>query len=131
MKSLSKNNFKFKLSAKNKIAGISKLPYLKLVYIAIGVNTAVILGILIFQNLIPPEVPLFYGLPEGNTQVANSEELIIPSMISLLVILTNISVSSILQNDYLKRVLIIVSIIITLLSLITTLEILYLVGNFR
>jgi hypothetical protein len=130
MKIAPKKKFKVRFSAKSKMANIAKLPFLKLIYVSIAINVATIIGILSFKRFIPPEIPLFYGLPEGNAQVATNEELIIPSMVSLLVVLINISLSSLIQNEYLKRTLIIVSLIISLLSLITTLEIAFLVGSF-
>lgn len=130
MKIAPKKKFKASFLGKNKIASIVKLPFLRLIYFSIVINVITIAGILLFKRFIPPEVPLYYGLPEGNNQVAASQELIIPSMVSLLVVLVNISLASLLQNEYLKRTLIIVSLIITLLSLITTLEIVFLVGSF-
>lgn len=129
-KNKKKVKFKIKFSAKDKLVNVSKLPFLKLIYISILLNVMTMLVILFLKKQIAPEIPLFYGLPEGNSQIATNEELIIPSMISLLVILTNITISAVLQNEFLKKVLIIVSLIITLLSLTTTLEIFFLIGNF-
>lgn len=125
-----KGKFKIKFSAKDRLASVSKLPFLKLIYLSIFLNVFTMLGILLLKKNISPELPLFYGLPEGESQIASNEELIIPSMISLLVILINITISSVLQNEFLKRVLIIVSLIITLLGLTTTLEIFFLIGSF-
>lgn len=122
--------FKIRFLPKNKVVDITKLPYLNLIYISIVIDVIVIAAVLFLSNLIPPKVPLFYGLPEGENQLGTGYQLIIPSMVSLLVILINISLSSLLANEFLKRSLIIVSLIITLLSLITTLEVIFLVGSF-
>jgi hypothetical protein len=129
MKASAKKKFKIRYQPKNKLENITKLPFLKLVYLSIAINVVVIVAVLVFKKYIPPQVPVFYGLPEGENQLANMEELIIPSMASLLVILINISLASLLKNDYLKRTMIIVSLTISLLSLITTLEIVFLVGS--
>jgi hypothetical protein len=122
--------FKIRFLPKNKVVDITKLPFLNLIYLSILINVGVIIAVLFLGNFIPPKVPLFYGLPEGENQLGTGYQLIIPSMVSLLVILINISLASLLANDFLKRSLIIVSLIISLLSLITTLEIVFLVGNF-
>jgi hypothetical protein len=130
MVTLPKRKFKIHYNPKNKITNITKLPFLNLVYLSILINVGVIVTLLLLKRYIPPEVPIFYGLPEGKNQLGSMEQLIIPSMVSLMVILVNISTASLLQNDYLKRVLIIVSLIITLLSLITSVEITLLIGSF-
>lgn len=130
MEASTKKKFKGRFLSKNKIVNISKLPHLQLIYYSIVTNVIVILGVLLLKKYIPPEIPLYYGLPEGNNQIATAEELIIPSMAALVIILINISIASVIQNEYLKRALIIVSLVITLLSLITTLEIVFLVGSF-
>jgi len=130
MKSSRKSTFRLRFPTKKSAENISRLPYISLLYTSIVLNVSVILGILSLKMFIPPEVPLFYGLPEGQAQVASREELIIPSMVSLMVTLINISLASLLQNEFLKRSLIIVSLVIALLSLITTFEIVLLVGSF-
>lgn len=130
MKKNSKKSFKFKLPNKSKLSIAIGLPHLRLIYYSIVINVLIITAVLILKPNLPPKVPLYYGLPEGGNQIGTSDELIIPSMMSLLVIMINISIASIIKNEFLKRTLIIVSLVITLLSVITTLEIAFLVGSF-
>jgi hypothetical protein len=108
---------------------ITKLPFIRLVYISIAINLIGMLSVLFLKKSIPPEVPLFYGLAEGESQLARREMLMIPSMVSLLIILINVSFALLVQNEFLKRTLIISSLVITLLSVITLVEIILLVGK--
>lgn len=130
MKSSNKKGFKFKLPNKSKLAIVTGLPYLRLVYYGLMINVLVIASVILLKPKLPPKVPLFYGLPEGVNQIGTADELIIPSMVSLLVILTNISISSIVKNEFLKKSLVVVSLTITMLSVITTLKIMLLIGSF-
>ena len=85
---------------------------------------------IIFRNNLPPVIPLFYGLAEGENQLVHPLFLTIPSGLGLLIILINTLLSTIITNNFIKRSLILSSFAVSLLVFITTVKILLLVGSF-
>lgn len=98
--------------------------FLNLAFIAI-----VLLLATLFKSILPPQVPLFYGEPEGNQQLAQSWLLILPSLISLVIIFVNYFLSLTVKEDFLKKALILSGIAATFFSAITTIKIILLVGS--
>jgi hypothetical protein len=109
---------------------ISEIPYLKLIFVFIFLNLVTAAAVFIAKNKIPPQVPLYYGYARGNRQLAEASGLILPSLISIGIIIVNTIISLFIGSDYLKRVLVISSFLATALSLITTIKIMLLVGSF-
>lgn len=91
-------------------------------------NLIIIIISLILQFILPPEIPLFYGVPQTIEQLAPSILIVVPSVISFLLTLINILISSNLKNDYIIKTLAITSLSITILAMITTFKIIFLVG---
>lgn len=109
----------------------TEIPFKNIILAALLTNILAIgLVFLMRKNYLPPEVPLFYGLPEGEAQLAPSINLIFPSILSLVVISLNILLISVIKDGFLKNTLSIVSLIVTFFSLITTIKIVFLVGGF-
>ncbi len=106
------------------------IPYFNVYLFSLLLNVFVIVGILLLGNRIPPEIPLYYGLAEGKSQLASTNELIIPSVISLSVLLLNLVLVYAVKDDFLKKVLIMSAFAVTLFSTITTVKIILLVGSF-
>lgn len=105
-------------------------PFRNYIYIALGLNLVILLIIIIFQRFLPPYVPLFYGLAEGEEQLAPSLALAIPSIVSILIITTNVFISSLAKDVFLKRTLVLAAVVATIFSLVTTVRIIFLVGSF-
>ncbi len=93
------------------------------------VNLLVILGILLLQSHLPPVVPLFYGLPYGDEQLANTWALIIPPLVALAFIGANIFISKTSKEEFIKQILVGLTIATTALSTITVVRIILLVGQ--
>ena len=93
-------------------------------------NLATLAFVIIIQNQLPPLIPLFYGLPKTEEQVATSISLVIPGILATSVILINLLISQITNDDYLKKILILTGVVSAFLSTITTLKIIFLVGVF-
>lgn len=85
--------------------------------------------LLSFRHL-PPEVPLFYGLPKGEEQLASSGKLFIPALLALITTIFNTFLILLLEDNFLKKSLVLASFGVNLLSLITTLRIITLVSSF-
>ncbi len=82
------------------------------------------------QRFLPPMLPLFYGQPEGEGQLASSLTLVIPGIMSLLLLVINSGLSLWIKDDFLKKALILTSLVVSVFALIATLKIIFLVGSF-
>lgn len=91
------------------------------------VNIATIAIILIFLQYLPPVVPLLYGLPYGEEQLAVNWALIIPPFVAGSFSAVNLLISQSTKDKFLKEILIGLTIVATSLSLITVLKIIFLV----
>ena len=82
--------------------------------------------ILIFFNRLPPELPLFYSLPWGETQLISKERFFILPIIIILTALINSFIASQLHSlqFVLKRILMLSLLLINLIILITVMNIL-------
>lgn len=105
------------------------LPLKSLFVISIILNALFILIGLISQLILPPEIPLFYGLPKNSEQLAPSLFIILPASISLIITITNAVLSINTDNNYLKKTLAFASVSASLLSSIATYKIIFLVGS--
>jgi hypothetical protein len=117
-----------KLSSKN-IIDTKHLPFVKYLYGGLILNSLLIILLLLLQKLLPPEIPLFYGMAEGEEQIAKSIFIVIPNAVSLLILVVNSIIASYVKQDFYKKILITAGLISTFFSTITALKILFLVGN--
>lgn len=108
----------------------SRLPFKKLIAVILVLNLLIISLIFIFKNNLPPELPLFYGLPEGEDQLASTIALIIPSIISVSILIINSTISLFVNNEFLKKTLVASILITSFFSIIATFKIFLLVGSF-
>jgi len=113
-----------------KSKNLVKIPYLKFILVALGINLLAILFVVAIKKKLPPEVPLFYGLAEGAGQLASSLSLTLPAAISLIILLLNFIIASLTENEFLQQTLIIASFACALFALVTTLRISFLVTSF-
>lgn len=113
----------------------SIIPKLKLgweLYIPItsfAINLIVIILILVLRNNIPPEVPLFYGKPQGVEQLASQNILIIPALFAIIITILNSLISNFIKDNFLQKVLAGIMVTVTMLSTITIFRIIFLVGS--
>lgn len=106
-----------------------KIPLKSLFVISIIVNITFILLGLVSQLVLPPEVPLFYGLPKNSEQLAPSLFIVIPATISLIITILNAVISINIDSIYLKKSLAFASISVCLLSVVAIYKIIFLVGS--
>lgn len=107
-----------------------KLPIPRFFFASVLLSVLTILFVIAIQKKLPPQIPLFYGLPEGEDQLTSKIGLIIPSFFALTITLFNAFLTSLLKNKFLRETLILSSFTISVLSLITTIKIALLVGSF-
>lgn len=90
----------------------------------------IMLSFLILRNeILPPEIPLYYGATIGNEQLGSSLEIILPTIISLTIIIVNLSIAYLSKELFIKKVLTVTALSCLVISSITTIKILLLVGN--
>jgi hypothetical protein len=107
-----------------------KTPFKDYITLAIVINVVIAATTLILHSFLPPEIPLFYGMPEGPGQLASSWLLALPSLLALSVILINLLIASFVEDDFVKKVIILGGILTTFFSATTTIQIIFLVGSF-
>lgn len=106
------------------------IPFLKLIFIFVAINLSLIALVFLLKDRLPPEIPLFYGMPWGENQLAPQYLLSLPCALSITILLLNSIIVSIIEDVYWKKVLIVSAFAISILSIITTVKIALLVGNF-
>ena len=60
---------------------VGTLPFKNYAIASLFVNLLIILSAILAQRFLPPEVPLFYGLAEGEEQLAPRLFLLLPSLL--------------------------------------------------
>ena len=109
---------------------LSEIPFYKLALFVIVVNIILIVLILVFEKSIPPEIPLFYGLPESAEQLTTTRSLIIPPSASTMVIIINTTLAVFTKDDFLKKALMVSAIATGIFSSIAVFKVALLVGSF-
>ena len=107
-----------------------KVPFRNYFLAAIVINLGVFLLLIILKNFLPPLVPLFYGRPTGAAQLTNTFGLVATPGASLLITAINIFLSFWVKDNFLKKLLAIAAIVVSILTAITIVKIILLVGFF-
>ena len=92
-------------------------------------NLFIIALIFLMKPKLPPEIPLFYGRPFGQEQLAQSIQLIIPPVTAFIISFFNTIISVFIKSRFLIQVLLGVTVLTTILAFITVLQIIFLVGS--
>lgn len=108
----------------------TEIPYFKAVIFIVIINILTIIAILFLQRYLPPEIPLFYGLPDTVEQLATTRSLIIPPAISTTIIIINTTVCVFIKDEFLKKTLMISGLATFIFSIIAIIRIIFLVGSF-
>lgn len=109
---------------------IEKLPLRMVLHFSLILNVLIILVGLISRAFIPPEIPILYGFPQGESQIANSFFIILPASIALLLTLLNSIIALKSDGIFIKKSLILSTFAISLLAAVTTIKIIFLIGSF-
>lgn len=102
-------------------------PLLYIISLVLLILTAVLFGLL--RDKLPPEVPLYYGKPPGAKQIAAKNFLLLPLALSLTLSALNYAIANFLKDNYLRSILAVLSLFLSLISVIAVLKIIFLVGN--
>lgn len=106
-----------------------KIPFPRLSWYTTIANLIIIAAILVLLKRLPPEIPLFYGRPESERELAKSIFLLIPPTLSIIITIINTSLVKIVKDDFIANVLLGLIVASLLFSTITVGKIIFLVGN--
>lgn len=109
---------------------LGQLAYPKVVILSIFLNFLTLLILLVLSPKLPPEVPLFYGAAEGKDQLGPLITLALPPVISIAVVAINSLIAMMTTDEFMKKVLISTSLVVSILSTISFVKIVFLVGAF-
>lgn len=109
---------------------LDQIPYKTCVYTAFAINILVIILIFVLKKHLPPQVPLYYGLARGEQQLAENIGLSFPSLISSLILVTNLTLAYLLKDNFLQKILVISGLASSILATIAVTKIIFLVGSF-
>lgn len=102
----------------------------KYIYPAIFTALLCLAGILLARTNLPPKVPLLYGQPAGEGQLVPTLGLLVAPGVSLAIILINTVVGFFIKDKFLKKALAVSALFMSILTTITVLKIIFLVGSF-
>ena len=109
-----------------KIFNTRNIPYIYPALIILLVNVLLIIIIILISNRLPPQVPLYYGIPRGERQLVSPLALILPIALSSLFITLNSVFAYFTKTVFLKNILVIGGFFASLLSVITVIKIILL-----
>lgn len=107
---------------------IQKLPLVGYVYASFVLITLSATVIAATLSNLPPVIPLFFGRPAGAGQLVPTFGLFIAPGAALIITLLNTILAIYLTDNFLKKILAVSSFFISLLSVITIIKIILLVG---
>lgn len=106
---------------------INSLPFKEFFAICLAVNFIVGIGVVILASSLPPVVPLLYGLPVGEEQLAPKIFLVLPCLVAIILTLSNAFLAINSKDAFIHKVLLGICVAVTLLASITTVKIFFLV----
>ena len=107
-----------------------KVTYYKFFLVAGVLALVSILCILIAKSFLPPVIPIFFGKPTGDEQLASYWFLFTIPGISIIISTINIIVSTSGKDEFIKKVLAVGSFLISFMATVTVTKIILLVGFF-
>lgn len=106
------------------------LPSKGYIYVSIVLVVLPILVVIVSRNSLPPLVPLFYGNPVGEDQLTSTWGLLIAPGAATALTLFNMFLALAVSEIFLKKILVLSSFLISLLTAVTLFKIIFLVGFF-
>jgi len=107
---------------------LKKLPLKEYFKASLILNFAVILFGLLIQGRLPPQIPIFYGLPQGEAQISSSFAILIPPVFSLVFICFNLFLTTVVKDEFIKKTLVVAGFATSVFASITIIKIIFLVG---
>lgn len=123
-------NSKFSMSLSKTRLVSKNIPHIYWILTALAINVILIIMLVLFSSKLPPQTPLYYGLPRGERQLSAPSSLILPLALSSLFVAINSIIANFSDNQFLKNTLIATSLFSSLLSIVTVVKIILLTTSF-
>lgn len=107
-----------------------QLPHLPVIFATLGINLVTIAVVILVGGKLPPELPLFFGLPDGELQIARRTLLVVPPLLVTAITIINILWAGRVGDNFLKKSLIFSSLLASIFSSVAVFKIIFLVGSF-
>lgn len=115
----------------SKLTFWKSLPFVKLFYLSLIISALNILTVISIKRFLPPQIPLYYGLAEDESQLASSSSLIVTGVLSLAVVVINGTAAALLKREFIQKILVLTSFAVSFMTEVTTVKIILLVGSFH
>lgn len=112
------------------VSFLQSVPNKRLFFSTPIIAIVTIIIVIALHSYLPPQVPLFYGLPEGEDQLGSSFSLVIPSIIALAVFVINSALIYLIDDSFIENTLVVATFTVALFSSITTIKIMILINSF-
>lgn len=109
---------------------LKHLTYKKYYYTSLALSLVSIIVIVAVKDFLPPLVPLLYGNVSGPGQLVSTLGLLIAPGVSIFITFLNGILSTLTNDDFIKQILATMAVVISILSIVTILKIIFLVGFF-
>ncbi|HJY98278.1 MAG TPA: hypothetical protein VJ227_01035 [Patescibacteria group bacterium] len=108
----------------------NNVPFKGNFYLSASLNLLTVVVYFAASNFLPPVAPLLYGHPEGEAQLVPKLGLLLAPATAFLITLINVFLALLVKSDFLQKILVVSALLISLLTTITVLRIIFLVGSF-
>lgn len=113
----------------NMAAILEKLPLKGYFNASWILNLLIIFFSLLLLKRLPPQVPIFYGLPQGEAQLSSPLGILVPPVSSLIFVFINLFLINIIKDDFIKKILVVAGLVTAVFASITVFKIIFLVGQ--
>lgn len=125
---MQKKDWLNKLSYRKEIEK-SKVPFSKQIILCLIINLVMILLTTLSIIALPPEIPLLYGLPEGEEQLVKNWAITMPNLAALIIMFTNSIFAIYTKDEYIKKIIVLAGFTVSFFAIITVIKIFFLVGG--
>ncbi len=123
------NALSMRLDKNTAISFVRDVPNARFVLVGLIINFVVVLFVTFAREKLPLLVPLWYGAPAGETQLADRMTLVIPPFIASGVVFFGAIIAKFINDSFLQSVVVGVGVLCTILSTIAVFKIILLVGG--
>lgn len=110
-----------KLSTKGQ--DINKVPLRKILISSFFISVINLIISFSSQSFLPPQIPLWRGLPVSEEQLTPSIQILIPGLVGISISTVNTILIILLEDNHLKKILVLASFFCGVICLITALKI--------
>ena len=107
------------------------IPFPQIILPILVIHLIGLVAYLLVQGNLPPVVPLLYGLPYGEEQLVPKIFLLTPLIVGVIILVLNTLIIKFTKDNFSQKALLYLIIATSLLSIVTVVKIVLLVGSFK